>query len=153
MGILLLKLALAPALVTGATLVGRRWGPRAGGIMPIGVVAFRTGGSAFFVSDAAREQQTVVGKLVALDLTRQPGGTVDLAPARVAVLALRGSAQAVLGAAVAIAAVRRSLAARHADVGDALQLAAAVTVVRTERADRTVATRATAQSENHERDQ
>jgi hypothetical protein len=32
-GILLLKMALAPALVVGATLAGRRWGPRAGGIL------------------------------------------------------------------------------------------------------------------------
>jgi hypothetical protein len=32
-GILLLKLVLAPALVVGATLAGRRWGPRIGGIL------------------------------------------------------------------------------------------------------------------------
>lgn len=33
MGILLLKLTLAPALVVAATLAGRRWGPRVGGIL------------------------------------------------------------------------------------------------------------------------
>ena len=33
MGILLLKLALAPMLVVGATLAGRRWGPRASGTL------------------------------------------------------------------------------------------------------------------------
>jgi hypothetical protein len=33
LGILLLKLALAPVLVVGATLAGRRWGPRASGIL------------------------------------------------------------------------------------------------------------------------
>jgi hypothetical protein len=32
-GVLLLKLALAPALVIGATLAGRRWGSRAGGML------------------------------------------------------------------------------------------------------------------------
>lgn len=33
MGMLLLKMALAPALVIGATLVGRRWGWRVGGVL------------------------------------------------------------------------------------------------------------------------
>jgi hypothetical protein len=33
LGILLLKLALAPGLVVGATLAGRRWGPRVSGIV------------------------------------------------------------------------------------------------------------------------
>jgi hypothetical protein len=104
-------------------------------------------------SAATREQESVFTELSAIDLARQPGGALHLARARIAGLARRSVANSGFVAAVAVAAVRCAIAARHADMARALKLAAAVIVVRTSITDHAVAPGTTREGKHERADQ
>jgi hypothetical protein len=132
-GILLLKLTLAPALVVGATLVGRRWGPRAGGIMialplvagPILLVITLQHGDTFGARAARGSLLGVVALsafCVVFALATAPGwaaalGAGWLAYAAIGAAGSRWDAPPLLGLAIALAALAIARVLLGADVG------------------------------------
>ena len=118
---MLLKLLLAPALVVGATLAGRRWGPRAGGILialpvvagPILLVITLQHGETFGARAARGSLLGVVALsafCVVFARAMRPGWSVALAAgwlayAAIAAAGSRWDAPPLLGLAVALAAL------------------------------------------------